>query len=89
MKLAPISFISFMSRRCISSVRATPIGFWSWWRQIPRSFIGLSVKVEAFVGFEMEPAETGMVVALVYDGLCFAVEQGGFYSVEVGRFRSP
>ena len=31
---------------------------------------------------EMEPAETGMVVALVYDGLCFAVEQGGFYSVE-------
>lgn len=52
-------------------------------------FIGLSVKVEAFVGFEMEPAETGMVVALVYDGLCFAVEQGGFYSVEVGRFRSP
>ena len=51
--------------------------------------IGLSDKVEAFDGFEMAPAETGMVVALVYDGLCFAVEQGGFYSVEVGRFRSP
>ena len=31
------NFSFIISRRCISSVRATPMGFWSWWRQMPRS----------------------------------------------------
>ena len=50
-------------------------------------FIGLSVAEETLIS--VEPAESGVMIALVQQGFGLTVAQGCFYAVEAGRFRSP
>ena len=52
-------------------------------------FIGLSVEEETLISVESEPAEAGVMIALVQQGFSLAVAQGCFYAVEAGGLRSP
>ena len=47
-------------------------------------FIGLSVEEETLISVESEPAEAGVMIALVQQGFSLAVAQGCFYAVEAG-----
>ena len=48
-------------------------------------FIGLSVEEETLISVEPEPAESGVMIALVQQGFGLTVAQGCFYAVEAGR----
>ena len=50
-------------------------------------FIGLSVEEETLISVEPEPAESGVMIALVQQGFGLTVAQGCFYAVEAGGFQ--